>query len=133
MRLAQHSRITACDDCAMLIDAAASLDRLVLLTGPGKPVAPVVAELESVAGTIRAQLPAVEQARAGAAFVDDLARIANAAGQLGDSLQELADVDGMTDFDAAFAADDPGWDSWFASSAQLVRDAGQAIRSTASV
>ncbi len=117
----------------MLIHAAATLDQLVAMTAPGAPVAPVVESLQSVASELRADLPAVEQARAGAAFVDDLARIANAAGQLGDSLHELASVDGMTEFDAAFAADDAQWDDWFARSAQLVRDAAQATASTASV
>jgi hypothetical protein len=117
----------------MLIDAAASLDRLVTLTAPGAAVAPVVDELASVAATIRAELPALAQARTSAALVDELGRIANSAGQLHDSLAELARDDGMTTFDPVFSADDPAWDDWFTRSATIVRDAVQASRSTMSV
>ncbi|MCB0879886.1 MAG: hypothetical protein KDC46_13010 [Thermoleophilia bacterium] len=117
----------------MLIDAARTLDHLVTMTAPGAPVAPVVDALGEVARTIRAELPGVEQSRAGAAFVDELARVANSAGKLGESLQELASTDGMTTFDPAFAADDASWDDWFTHAAASVRDAAQATSSTRSV
>lgn len=118
----------------MLIDAATSLDRLVAMTAPGAPVAPVVEELHAVAATIRSQLPALEQARTGASTLEALGRIANSAGQLGDSLDELVRVDQMTTFDAAFAADDAQWDDWFVRAASSVRDAaGQPMRSASSV
>lgn len=107
----------------MLLPAAASLDRLVTLTAPGAPVAPVIDELDAVNRLVQSALPALEQARVGAALVDQLDRIRNSAGTLRDSLRELVELDGMTTFDPAFAADDPAWDAWFVQSAQLVRDA----------
>jgi hypothetical protein len=107
----------------MLITAASRLDQLVQLTAPGAPVAPVVAALDEVQSIVRDSLPALEQARASASLVDGLRRIANSAGQLHDSLAELATVDGMTTFDPAFAADDASWDTWFRESATVVRAA----------
>jgi hypothetical protein len=119
----------------MLIDAAAMLDQLVILTAPAAEVAPVVEALSSVASTIRSELPALEQAQTGAVALDQLGRIANSSEQLRSSLDELMRVDGMTTFDPAFAADDAEWDSWFMRSAEIVRTVAsdQPITSTASV
>jgi hypothetical protein len=130
-----ESTSVALQDDRMLIHAATLLDQLVTLTAPAAQVAPVVESLASVASTIRAELPALEQARTSAAMLDDLQRIANSAGQLHDSLDELMRVDGMQTFDPAFAADDAAWDDWFTRSAEIVRAAaaGQPITSTASV
>lgn len=115
------------DDPAMLITAASTLDRLVTLTAPGAPVAPVVTALGEVETEVRAALPALEAARGGATLADQLARIRNSAGTLRESLEELQSVDRMTTFDPAFAADDPSWDTWFTQSAQLVRDAAALV------
>lgn len=111
------------DDAPMLLPTAATLDRLVTLTAPGAPVAPVVQALGDVEAQVRDALPALRQSRAGAGLVDQLDRIRNSAGMLRDSLAELQAVDGMKTFDAAFAADDASWDAWFTQSAQLVREA----------
>lgn len=107
----------------MLIPAATTLDRLVTLTAPGAPVAPVVTALNDVRTALDAGRPALEQARASAWLIGEIDRIRGAASTLRDSLHELAQVDGMTHFDPAFAADDPGWDAWFTQSAELVRQA----------
>lgn len=119
----------------MLIDAARMLDHLVMITAPAAQVAPVVDALARVATTIREQLPALEQARTSAKLLDEVHRIANSAEQLRSSLVELMRVDGMTTFDAAFAADEPAWDAWFTRSAELLRSVAQdqPIVSTASV
>jgi hypothetical protein len=111
----------------MLIDAARTLDSLVTMTAPGASVPPVAAALQDVSTTIRAELPALRRAGLGASSVDGLERIANSTGQLHDSLDELVRVDGMATFDPAFAQDDHEWDAWFASSAQVVREAAQRV------
>lgn len=111
------------DDAPMLITTAATLDRLVTLTAPGAPVAPVVAALGDVEAHVRDSLPVLGAARGGSGFVDQLDRIRNSAGVLRESLAKLQSAEGMTTFDAAFAADDASWDAWFTQSAQLVRDA----------
>ena len=111
----------------MLITTASTLDRLVTLTAPGAPVAPVIAALGDVEAQVRDALPALEAAPGGVRLVDQLDRIRNSAGMLRDSLAELQAVDGMTTFDAAFAADDASWDAWFSQSAQLVRDAAAMV------
>ncbi len=116
------------DDASMLITTASTLDRLVTLTAPGAPVAPVVAALGEVETQVRDALPALEASRGGGGLVDQLDRIRNSAGMLRQSLAELQAVDGMANFDAAFAADDASWDAWFTRSAQLVRDAAASIQ-----
>lgn len=129
------------DDARMLISTATTLDRLMTLTAPGAPVAPVVAALGEVESQLRDAVPALEASRGGSGLADQLDRIRNSAGMLRESLAELQAVDGMTTFDAAFSADDAGWDAWFTQSAQLVRDAAamlgacsaQPMRSTKSV
>ncbi len=115
------------DDARMLITTASTLDRLVTLTAPGAPVAPVVAALGEVESQVRDALPALEASRGGFGLVDQLDRIRNSAGMLRESLADLESVDGMTTFDAAFEADDASWDAWFTQSAQLVRDAAAMI------
>ncbi len=107
----------------MLAPAASTLDRLVSLTAPNAPVAPVVAALADVESQVREALPSLRALPAGGALADQLDRIRNSAGTLRTSLAELSAVDGMTAFDQAFAADDASWDAWFTQSAQLVRDA----------
>lgn len=113
---------------AMLIDAASSLDRLAAITAPGLPVEPVIEELVRVERTVRDALPGLRDARLGAGLVDALDRIRNSSGTLRESLEQLRDADGMVTFDPGFAADDPGWDAWFAASAEIVRDAAASVQ-----
>ncbi len=82
--------------------------------------------------------PALVQAKASAWLLDELGRVGGSAMSLHDALAELVQRDGMSTFDAAYAADDASWDAWFTESAELVRRAegalGQApISSTPSV
>lgn len=107
----------------MLIDVARSLHRLVSLTAPGAEVRPVVELLASVADDLGASRPALVHAAASEWLLGEVDRIAGAARTLHDSLDELELRDGMTTFDAAFAADDASWDAWFAEAADLVRRA----------
>ncbi|MCW2925080.1 MAG: hypothetical protein JWM98_2484, partial [Thermoleophilia bacterium] len=90
----------------MRISPADTFDRLVQLTAPGAPVAPVVAALADAAGEVVALRPALEQAHASAYLLGEMDRITGAARTLHDSLAELAATDGMTTFDPAFASDD---------------------------
>ena len=107
----------------MLLPAASSLDRLVTLTAPGAPVAPVIAELATVARELDDARPALEQARASAYTLGQVDRVHGMATQLGSSLEQLVREDGMTTFDPAFATDDPEWDATFREHAAIVRQA----------
>lgn len=111
----------------MLIHAASSLQSLVALTAPGAPVAPVVVALGQVRDSLLESLPALRQSRAGAVLVDQVDRTRNSADQLHHSLAELVRTEGMTTFDASFAADDPSWDAWFTESAQILSDAATRV------
>lgn len=110
----------------MLLPVAATLDRLVTLTAPGAPVAPVIAALDEVAAGIAADRPALVQARASASLLAQVDRVQAMAVQLGGALRELVRTDGMTTFDPAFAADDAGWDANFREHAAIVRRAASA-------
>lgn len=97
----------------MQITAVESFRQLVQLTAPGAPVAPVIAELDSAVRSIVRATPELTQAHASAQLLDDLDRIRGSAATLRNTLQELVTNDGMSTFDAAFAADDPDWDAKF--------------------
>jgi hypothetical protein len=107
----------------MLLPVAATLDRLVTLTAPGAPVAPVIAALDEVAAGVAVAHPALEQAKASAWLLGQMDRVQGMATQLAGALRELAANDGMTTFDPAFAADDAAWDANFREHAELVRRA----------
>jgi hypothetical protein len=59
----------------MLLPVAATLDRLVVLTAPGAPVAPVIAALGEVAAGLAADRPALEQAHASAWLLGQVDRV----------------------------------------------------------
>ncbi|MCW2962041.1 MAG: hypothetical protein JWM90_2428 [Thermoleophilia bacterium] len=107
----------------MQITAATSFDKLITLTAPGAAVAPVVAELDSAAASLRAARPVFAQAQVSAQLLGELDRIQGAAATLRNALHELEHRDGMTVFDAAQSADDVHWDAWFTRSAELIRSA----------
>ena len=104
----------------MLITAAATLDRLVPLTAPGASVAPVVIALDEIGRELGSARPALEQAKASTWLLGQVDRVRGGTGTLRDALQELTARDGMTTFDASFAADDASWDSTFAEYAEIV-------------
>lgn len=107
----------------MLLPAAASLDRLVTLTAPGAPVAPVIAELQALARELDDARPVLERAAASPYTLGELARVEGMANQLGSALAQLVREDGMTTFDPSFASDDPEWDATFREHATIVRRA----------
>ncbi len=128
----------------MHIASIATLHALRDLTAPGAPVAPVTEALGAVACDVEQTVrPALVQARASQWMLGEVDRISRAATTLRDSLGELASRDGMSRFDAAFAADDPSWDAWFSESAEVLGRAAAVLdaaagdhaptRSTASV
>lgn len=119
------------EDSEMLLPAASSLDRLVTLTAPGAPVAPVIAELGSVARELEQARPALEQASASAWMLGQVDRVHGMATQLGGALSQLVREDGMTSFDPAFAADDAEWDATFREHAELVRSAQRVLDAAA--
>lgn len=112
---------------AQLTAAQAGLQALPAMVGPGKPVPPVIAGLAGVRDALDGARPRLVARHASDWMLGQMDRVRGAAQTLGDSLTDLAARDGMTTFDAAFAADAPSWQAWFVESAELVGRAQQAV------
>ncbi len=105
----------------MRIASISTLEQLAAITAPGAPVAPVITGLDAVARDVGETVrPALVQARASQWLLGEVDRIRGAATTLRDSLSQLAEHEGMTTFDAAFAADDPEWDARFGEYADIL-------------